>query len=177
MRRRHRRLGFGDPAGCLRHASHRPFHAGLVAIELVARNETAADQFLGALQGLAGQRCIGLRLAHPGPRFIHRLLRLHHLRLGSPQLGAQIVGIEPPDHRARLDPVPLARPKLSQAPGDLGGNIDFSRLQAAVARGKTGGKPGRAMLVNVIGPSGKHRQSEHPKDKIANAHQVHKPPN
>ena len=128
-------------------------------------------------QGLAGQRCIGLRLAHPGPRFIHRLLRLHHLRLGSPQLGAQIVGIEPPDHRARLDPVPLARPKLSQAPGDLGGNIDFRCLQAAITRGKAGGKPGRAMLVNVISPSGKHRQSEHPKDKIANAHQVHKPPN
>ena len=101
----HRRIGLGHAALRLCHAGHGAFHAGLICIELVARNETAPDQFLGTLQRLAGQRGVSLRLAHPGPRLIHGPLRLDHLRLRRPQLGTQIIGIESGKHRPGIDPI------------------------------------------------------------------------
>ncbi len=142
--------GLGHPALRLIHPGHRAFHAGLVGIQLAPADEALLDQTLGTLQRLAGQRHIGTRLAHPGLRLLNRLARLRYLRLGGPQLGAQIVGIQPRHHRPRLDRVALMRPQLRQPPGNLGRNIHLNRLQPPVPGRKPGRQTRRALLIEEI---------------------------
>jgi hypothetical protein len=148
--RRHRRIRFRHPALRLRQAGHRALHAGLIRVQLAAADEPLVDQALGALQRLAGQRHIGLRLAHPGPRFIDGLPRLRHLRLLLPQLGAQVVGIQPRHHRPRLDHVALVRPQLRQPPGNLGRHIHLGRLQPPVPGRQPRRQAGRTLLIEEI---------------------------
>ncbi len=111
--------------------------------------------------------------AHPGPCFIDRLLRLNHLRLRGSQLGTQIIGIKPSDHRASLNPIALARPEFGQTPGDLGGDIDLGRLEAAIARGKPIRQARRPLLVQVITAPGSQSQEKTREEKPVQTTAIH----
>ena len=164
----------GDPALRLRHAGHRAFHAGLVAIQLVALMKPRLDQFLGALQVLPASDTSVRDLRTPACDSSTALracttcasAALNWARRSS---ASSRPTTEPDSTQS------LARPKAQPGARRSGGKHRLQSPPGGCAEAKpAGSRPGDA--GKQITPSGKHRQSEHPKDKIANAHQVHKPP-
>lgn len=159
-----RALGFAD-AGVGRVQQSDGAVQGLPAlIQKFLCGVAARDEGGRAFDFLLSESDLSLLLHDVGVRFIKRLARLQNLGLGSPQRCFEIPRIHARDDLARRNHVALVDVPLEHAPRKLGVDVDFLRLDAAVARHDAFGKA-RLMLAPPVEAAGadasaEQRQSE-----------------
>ena len=127
------------------------------------------QQRSGALDLLLGEHDLGVHLVNVGIGLRDRLARLLDLGLGFLERGRHVPRIHHGHDLAGGHHVALVDPKLGDAAGKLGGDIDGIGLDSAVAVGDAGRQRDRAMEPPVRAPAGAQ-------DDDAEQHQEAQPP-